>query len=149
VSARAGFALPAVFAALVIMAMVVAVGAQRSLVGARESALLLARAEMSGAVVQAMATVLTEPVDSARLPALVPGALLDSGSARFGSARATWTLTGLLAPYATAEIDARAPVISGSARELSRVIVSLRRDSSGALWWVLSGGDGRGRVPAP
>ena len=148
-NARRGFALPAVLAALVIMAMVVAVSAQRALVGARESSLMLARAEMSGAVVQAAATVLTEPVDSARLPALVPGALLDSGSARFGSARATWTLTSLLAPYATAEIDARAPVISGSARELSRVIVGLQRDSSGALWWVRSGGDGRGRVPAP
>lgn len=131
------------------MAMVVAVGAQRALSGARESALMLSRAEMAGAVAGAVAAVVSEPVDSVFLPAFVPGAVLDSGSAAFGSARASWTLTSLHAPYAAAEIDARSPVIMGSTRELRRVIVSLRRDTAGALWWVPVGGGGHGRVPAP
>lgn len=147
--ARRAFALPSVLAGLVIMAMIVAVGAQRALSGARESALRLARTEMSGAATGAVATVMTEPVDTSLLPAFVPGALLDSGSAAFGSARASWTLTSALAPYATAEIDARSPVLSGSTREVSRIIVRLRRDSTGVLWWVPVGRGGRGRVPAP
>ena len=145
---RRGFALAAVLAALVIMAMVVAVGAQRALVGARESTLALARAEMSGAATGALAAVIAVPADTARLADIVPGALLDSGSASFGSARAAWTLTGAIAPYAVVEIDLRRPVIGGSAREFRRMIVGVRRDSAGEAWWVPTGGGGWGRIPS-
>lgn len=146
---RRGFALAAVLAALVIMAMLVAVGGQRALVGARESALALARVEMTAAAGAAMATVVTVPADSAVLAVSVPGALLDSGSAAFGTARASWRLTAAIVPYATVEIDVRAPVITGSTRELRRLMMSLRTDSAGARWWVPAGGGGRGRIPAP
>lgn len=145
---RRGFALAAVLATLVIMAMVVAVGAQRALVGARASALAVARAEMSGAAAGALAAVIAVSADTARLPDILPGALLASGSARYGSAQAVWTLTGAINPYATVEIDVRCPVIGGSARELRRVIVSLRRDSTGGAWWVPTGGGGWGRIPS-
>jgi hypothetical protein len=138
-----------VLAVLVIMAMVVAVGAQRALVGVRESALALARAEMSGAAAGALSGVLAVPLDTARLPLIVPGALLASGSTAYGSARAAWTLTGAVASYATVEVDSRCPVIAGTARELRRVIVRLRRDSAGGAWWVAVGGGGRGRIPLP
>jgi len=152
-TSRRGFALAAVLAALVIMAMLVAVGAQRALVGARESALALARAEMSAAAAGALAEVVTVPADSTQLAVIVPGALLDSGSADFGAARASWRLIAASAaasgPWATVDIDARAPVITGSTRELRRLTVSLRPDTSGALWWVPNGGGGRGRIPAP
>ncbi len=146
---RRGFALAAVLAALVIMAMLVAVGAQRALVGARESALALARVEMSAAAAAAVATVVTASVDTARLALRVPGALIDSGSAAFGAARASWRLSAGIVPYATIEIDARAPVISGSTRELRRLTLTLRPDTAGALWWVPAGGGGRGRIPVP
>jgi len=146
---RSGFALAAVLAALVIMAMLVAVGAQRALVGARESALALARAEMSAAAAGAVARVVTVPADTASLTVHVPGALIDSGSVVFGAARASWRLTAVVVPYATVEIDVRAPVITGSTRELRRLLMSLRPDSAGALWWVPAGGGGRGRIPAP
>lgn len=145
---RRGFALAVVLAGLVIMAMVVAVGAQRALVGARESALALARAEMSGAATGALAAVIAVPADTARLAEIGPGALLDSGSAPFGPARATWTLTGAVAPYAMVEIDVRCPVIGGSARELRRLIVGIRRDTAGRAWWVPTGGGGWGRIPS-
>jgi len=146
---RRGFALAAVLAALVIMAMLVAVGAQRALVGARESALALARVEMSAAAAGALAAVVTVPADSTLLAVGVPGALIDSGSADFGAARATWRLNAAIAPYGTVEIDARAPVITGSTRELRRLIMSLRPDTAGALWWVPAGVGGRGRIPVP
>ena len=146
---RGGFALASVLAALVIMAMLVAVGAQRALVGARESALALARVEMSAAAAGAVATVVTASVDSARLAVSVPGALIDSGSLAFGTARASWRLIAAIVPYATIEIDVRAPVITGSTRERRRLTVSLRPDTAGALWWVPAGGGGRGRSPAP
>lgn len=146
---RRGFALAGVLAALVLMAMMVAVSAQRAFTGARESALALARAEMAAAAAGAVAAVLTVPVDTARAPGVVPGALIDSGSAAFGAARATWLLTASGVPYATVEIDVRSPVILGSARELRRVLVGVRRDSTGAFWWVPVGGGGRGRIPAP
>jgi hypothetical protein len=148
-TAHRGFALAAVLAALVVMAMVVAVGAQRALVGSRESALALARAEMAAAAAGAAAAVTAAPADSAHLAANAPGAMLDSGSVAAGSARASWRLTAALLPYAVVEIDVRAPVIAGSTRERRRLIMGLRPDTAGALWWVPIGGGGQGRVPAP
>lgn len=146
---RRGFALAAVLAALVVMAMVVAVGAQRALMGSRESVLALARAEMSGAAASAMAAVVAARAVAGRHPVIVAGVLLDSGTAVVGRARATWTLTGLVSPYAAVEIDARAPVFRGSARQTRRLIVGLRRDSVAGDQWVPVGGAGWGRMPAP
>lgn len=146
---RRGFALAAVLAALVVMAMVVAVGAQRALVGSRESVLALARAEMSGAAATALAAIVAVPAGDAGYPIIVTGVLLDSGTAAFGMARATWTLTGAVAPFATVDIDARSPVFRGSTRELRRLVVALRRDSAGVDRWVSFGGGGWGRIPAP
>lgn len=144
---RRGVALAAVLAALVLMGMLVSVGAQRALVRARESALSLARAEMSVAASGAVARVLATPVDPSRLAVIATGAILDSGTVTVGVASARWVLVGSAPPYATVEIASRAPVFRGTARALQRGFVALRADTMGALWWVPATAGGWVRVP--
>lgn len=152
-SRRGGFALAAVLAAVVIMAMVVAVGAQRALVGAREGALAVRRAEMSVAIAAAVAAVLAAPAGGADQPFTVPGALFDSGTTVVGSARATWRVTGAAFPYASAEIDVQGPVFQGMAHERRRLLVRLAPDSASASMsgarWVPAGSGWWAQIPVP
>ncbi len=145
---RRGFALAVVLSALVIMAMAVAVGAQRTLVVARQSMLDLARAELAAAVSSGKAAALNESADSARRARIVPGALLASGEVVAGRASARWQLVGAAAPYATIDVEAETPAFGGSARASHRVVVVPQADSSGTVRWVPAGGLGWTRLPS-
>lgn len=145
---RRAFALAAVLAALVIMAMVVAVGAQRALVAARQAALDEARAQMAAAVTSAQAAALENPVDSARSAGMLPGAQIAGGEAGAGRAVARWRLVGAAAPFATIDIEAEIPVFGGVARTRHRVLVVPAGDSTGALRWTSAAGLGWARVPS-
>ncbi|MBA4072174.1 MAG: hypothetical protein C0497_10115 [Gemmatimonas sp.] len=146
--ARRGFALAAVLAALVIMAMVVAVSAQRALVAARQAGLDVARAELAAAVSTAQVAALDEPVDSARCAEIIPGALLARGEAVAGRALAQWQLVGAAAPFATVDVEASVPVFGGTARASHRGLVVPLGDSTGSLRWTPVGGLGWTRVPS-
>lgn len=146
-SARRGFALAAVLAALVIMAMVVAVSAQRALVAARQAGLDLARAELAAAVSSAQVAALEAPVDSAQYAGMLPGAPLAGGETGVGRATARWTLVGAATPFATIDVEAGMPVFGGTARAWHRVLVSPVGDSTGGLRWAPAGGLGWTRVP--
>lgn len=143
-----GFALAAVLAALVIMAMVVAVGAQRALVAARQAGLDVARAQMAAAVLSAQAAALEEPVDSTEHAGTLPGAQIAGGEAGVGRALARWRLLGAAAPFATLEVEAEMPVFGGSARTRHRVLVTPVGDSAGGLRWAPAAGLGWTRVPS-
>jgi hypothetical protein len=148
VSARRGFALAAVLAAMVIMAMVVAVSAQRALVAARQAGLDLARAELAAAVSSAQAAALEEPIDSALCAGILPGAPMAGGEAGAGRASARWQLVGAAAPYATIDVEAEMPVYGGTARTWHRVLVAPVGDSAGGLRWAPAAGLGWTRVPS-
>lgn len=147
-SARRGFALAAVLAALVITAMVVAVGAQRALVAARLAGLDVARAEMAAAVVTAQAAALEAPVDSVVCAEILPGALLAGGTAAAGRASARWQLVGAAAPFATIDVEAEMAVFGGRARARHRALVVPVGDSTGGLRWAPAAGLGWTRVPS-
>lgn len=146
---RRAFALPAVLAALVIMAMVVAISAQRALLAARLSGLEVARADMAAAALAAQAAALEVAADSARCAQLAPRESLASGEQRAGAARARWQLVGAAAPFALIEIAVDAPVFHGRARDLHRALVVPRPDTAGGLRWALAGASGWSRVPSP
>lgn len=147
-TARRAFALAAVLAALVIMAMVVAVGAQRALVAARQSGLDEARAQLAAAVTSAQAAALEDPVDSAQYAGMLPGAQIAAGEAGVGRAVARWRLLGAAAPFATIEVEAEIPVFGGVARTHHRVLVVPAGDSTGGLRWTPAAGLGWTRVPS-
>lgn len=147
-SAHRGFALAAVLAALVIMAMVVAVSAQRALMGARQAGLDLARAELAAAVLSAQAAALEEPVDSAQCEGIFPGAPIAGGEASAGRASARWQLVGAAAPFATIDVEAEMPVFGGTARTWHRVLVAPVGDSTLGLRWAPAAGIGWTRVPS-
>jgi len=148
VNARRGFALAAVLASLVIMAMVVAVGAQRALVMARQAGLDVARAELAAAALSAQAVALAEPVDSAQCAGILPGAPIAAGVTGAGRASARWWLVGAAAPYVTIEVEAETPVFGGMARTRHRVLAMPVRDSAGGLRWAPVAGQGWVRVPS-
>ena len=145
---RRGFALAAVLAALLIMAMVVAVGSQRALVSARQAGLDVARAELAAAVMSAQAAALEERADSARYAGLLPGAQIAGGAADAGRALARWRLVGAAAPFATIDVEAEVPVFGGVARTRHLVLVVPAGDSIGGLRWVPAAGLGWVRVPS-
>ncbi len=147
-SAHRGFALAAVLAALVIMAMVVAVSAQRALVAVRQAGLELARAELAAAVSSAQAAALEAPVDSAQREAIFPGASIAAGEAGAGQAVARWELVGAATPFATIEVEAERAVFGGKARLSHRVLVTPVADSTGGLRWSPAAGLGWTRVPS-
>lgn len=147
-SAPRGFALAVVLAALVIMAMVVAVSAQRALVAVRQAGLDLARAELAAAVSSAQAAALEEPVDSAQCDGILPGAPIAGGEASAGRASARWHIVGAAAPFATIDVEAETPVFGGTARTWHRVLVAPAGDSSGGLHWAPAAGLGWMRVPS-
>lgn len=147
-SARRGFALAAVLAALVITAMVLAVGAQRALMAARLAALDVARAELAAAVVSAQAAALEEPVDSADCAGILPGAPIAGGEAAAGRASARWQLVGAAAPFATIDVEAEMAVFGGTARTWHRALVEPVADSAGRLRWTPAAGLGWMRVPS-
>jgi hypothetical protein len=147
-TAHRGFALAAVLAALVITAMVVAVGAQRALVAARQAGLDVARAELAAAVMSAQAAALENPVDSAQCAGMLPGAQLAGGEAGAGRALARWRLVGAAAPFATIDVEAEMPVFGGTARTRHRVLVTPVADSAGGLRWAPAAGLGWTRVPS-
>jgi type II secretory pathway pseudopilin PulG len=146
-NARRGFALAAVLATLVILSMVVAVAAQRALLASRRGALELARADIAAALVSGQVVVLDSPVDSARLAGSAPGTCIAEGALAVGTARAQWVITRAAAPFATVELEARASVIAGTAREVRRALIEGKMDSLGVVRWVLAGGAGWVRVP--
>lgn len=147
-SAHRGFALAAVLAALVIMAMVVAVSVQRALVAARQAGLDLARAELAAAVSSAQVAALDAPVDSAQCADILPGAPIVGGEAGAGRARARWQIVGAAAPFATIDVEAEIPVYGGTARTWHRVLVAPVGDSTGGLRWAPAAGLGWTRVPS-
>lgn len=147
-SARRGFALAAVLAALVIMAMVVAVSAQRALVAARQAGLDVARAELAAAVLSAQAAALEEPVDSVQGAGILPGAPIAGGAASAGRALARWQLVGAAVPFATIDVEAEVAVFGGTARTWHRVLVEPVADSAGGLRWAPAAGLGWIRVPS-
>jgi len=141
VNRRPGFALPAVLGALIVMAMLVAVGAQRALVAARDSALAEARVLLAAATETALAEVLARGADTLAVRAAPPGGVLDSGMASVGAASARWRLSVALAPVVLLSIDARAPLRAGSARVSWRLWLRPRVDRAGRPIW---GPDGTG-----
>jgi len=145
---RRGFAMAAVLAALVIMAMVVAVDAQRALLVARQGNLDMTRTEMAAAVAGAKAAVLELPADTVSIPAFLPGALLARGETSAGRARAQWTLVGAAAPFAVAEIEVEAPFVRGAARERHRALVVRASDAGGGVWWEVATPAGWVRIPS-
>lgn len=147
-NAHRGFALAAVLGALVVMAMVVAVSAQRALVAARQAGLDVARAELAAAAASAQAAALEEPVDSAQCKGILPGAPIASGAAVAGRATARWQLVGAAAPFATIDVEAAMPVFGGTARTWHRVLVAPVGDSTGGLRWTPAAGSGWMRVPS-
>lgn len=147
-NARRGFALAAVLAALVITAMVLAVGAQRALMAARLAGLAVARAELAAAVVSAQAAALEEPVDSAACAGIFPGAPLAAGEAAAGRASARWQLVGAAAPFATIDVEAEMAVFGGTARTRVRALVEPVADPAGRLRWTPAAGLGWTRVPS-
>ena len=147
-SAHRGFALAAVLAALVIMAMVVAVSAQRAMVAARQAGLDLARAELAAAVSSAQSAALEEPVDSAQCAGILPGAPIAGGEAVSGEATARWQLVGAAAPFATIDVEAERAVFGGTAPTWHRVLATPVGDSTGALRWAPAVGIGWTRVPS-
>lgn len=146
---RPGAALAIVLGALLLMAMVVAVSAQRALVTSRQAALELARAELLAAASSGEAAALAAPADSACCLFIVPGALIASGEVRAGRARASWTLTGAAAPFVTVDVVAEAGVLGGTARASHRALAVWWSDSAGGPRWVLAGGLGWTRRPSP
>ncbi len=145
---RRGFALAAVLGALVLMAMVVAVSAQRALLMARQGAFDAARADLSAALASAEAAALEMPVDTAALVRQPPGATLAAGSVTVGAATARWTIVATGTPFATLDLAAFAALRQGRARESRRGLVTPAPDAAGALRWVAMEGAGRVRLPS-
>lgn len=146
-SARRGFVLAAVLAALVMMAMVVAFSTQRALVAARQAGLDLARAELTAAVLSAQAAALEQHVDSADAEGILPGVAIAGGEAAAGRASARWRLVGAAAPFATIDVEADTRVYGGTARTWHRVLVTPVMDSIGGFRWAPAAGLGWTRVP--
>lgn len=147
-SPRHGFALAAVLAALVIMAMVVAVSAQRALVAARLAGLDVARAELAAAVLSAQAAALEAPLDSGQWAGMHPGAPIAGGAAGAGQASARWQIVGAAAPFATIDIEAETAVYGGTARTRYRLLVTPVADSAGGLRWSPATGYGWLHMPS-
>ncbi len=148
-SGRRGYALAAVLAVLVIMAMSVAVGAQRALRTRQQAALELARSELAAAVESGQAAGLDALTGAPCCPDIIPGAVLAAGEGTAGKARTRWRLIGAAAPYATLELAAEMPVRGGFARVRQRVLVAWRADSVGGGQWVPAGASGWTRLPSP
>ena len=146
---RPGFALPAVVGALIVMAMLVAVGAQRALLAARDGALAEARVQMAAATETALAEVLARGADTVALRATPAGGVLDSGTAMVGTAAARWRLNVVMAPVALLSIDASAPVVAGSARTAWRVWLRSRGDAAGRPVWSPDGTGLWTQLPSP
>jgi Tfp pilus assembly protein PilX len=147
-SPRRGFALPAVFAALVLMALLVAGAAQQALMAWRDSALDEARAQLAAATETALAAVLSREVDTLALRAAPPGAGLDSGRCHVGTAEAVWRLTVAAAPVALLSVDAAAPVRGGTARTVTRIWLRRRSAPSGAPVWGVGGSGWWSQLPS-
>lgn len=146
---RPGFALPAVLGALIVMAMLVAVGAQRALLAARDGALAEARVQLAAATETALADVLARGADTLALRATPPGGVLDSGVAMVGAAAARWRLSVALAPVVLLSIDAAAPVREGTARVSWRLWLRLRADTAGLPAWGANGTGWWAQLPLP
>jgi hypothetical protein len=145
---RPGFALAAVLAALVLMAMLVAVAAQRALVLAREGTLALARSELALVTEESVAQLLARSADSAAVRAAAPGALLDSGTVARAPAQASWRLLAAPGGFSELAITAEVPVRGGVAREARRVLLRLALDSTGEERWRSAGSGWTAKVPA-
>ncbi len=146
---RRAFALPVVLAAMVLMAMVVAVGAQRALRSMRQAGLELARVELAIAVAGGQSAGLDSVGVRACCPVIIPGALIASGEAVTGRARARWTLVGAAPPFAAMDLTAETPVYGGNARVRHRLLLAWEPDSTGLGRWVPLAGLGWTRVPSP
>jgi hypothetical protein len=148
VIARRGFVLAVVLGALVLMAMLVALTAQRALLAVRQGALDAARAEIAAALAAGEADALESPPDSLAYRQPV-GALLAAGDASAGRAAARWSIVATGTVYATVDVTAEAPVYRGVARELRRGLVVAVRDSAGGLRWASARGGNWVRLPSP
>jgi Tfp pilus assembly protein PilX len=149
VTRRSGFALPAVLGALIVMAMLVAVGAQRALLAARDGALAEARVQLAAAAETALADALSRNADTLALRATPTGGVLDSGVATVGTAAARWRLSVVLAPVALLSIDASTPVREGTARVSWRLWLRPRADTAGVPAWAPGGSGWRAQLPVP
>jgi len=147
-NARRGFALAAVLCALVLMAMLVAVTAQRALLAARQGAIEVARAEIAAALGAAAADALESSPDSLadRQPA---GAILAAGQSSAGRAATRWVIVATGTVFATVDLTAEAPVFGGVARETRRGTLVVARDSAGGIRWVAATGGKWVRLPSP
>ncbi|HEY3288099.1 MAG TPA: hypothetical protein VGJ96_13355 [Gemmatimonadaceae bacterium] len=143
-----GFALPVVLAALLVMAMSVAVSAQRALLATRQAALDVARAELAVAAASGGAAALAFAPDSTCCDGMIPGALIGSGTSRAGRAQASWRLIGAAAPYALVELEAGAPLVQGTARASYRLLVRWIPDSVGRGRWASATAAGWIRLPS-
>jgi len=75
--------------------------------------------------------------------------LLAGGAAAAAAARARWTLVAEVSPFATAEIDVRAPGAQGSSHVRIRALMISRPDSGGQCRWDVVGTGGWTRIPSP
>lgn len=146
---RHGFALALVMAALVLISMVVAVGAQRALLAVRQGALAMARSDLTVVALGAEAAALGAPADSARTSGLPPGVVLATGTQRSGSAVAEWSMTVVSPSVVIAEIAATSAVSHGAARARYRAVLSVREDSVRGRFWAPLGGSTWVQVPSP
>ncbi len=146
---RRGFALLAAVFAVVLMAMVVAINAQRALVAARQGTLSVAQAELAWAVAGARSGLFELPADSVNPLLRPPGAVIARGETVSGGAHSQWLLVQAAASVATVEITAQARAFGGTAHWLERGLVAPARDSMGGRWWALVGGAGWVQMPSP
>jgi Tfp pilus assembly protein PilX len=131
---RRGFALAVVLAALVLMAMSLAVAAQRAILANHRAALAEADAEVTAVVAGAQADIGATPVDALPDTAWSPGSLLASGTARAGLAVASWHVTRISSSLALAELTAERHTAGAVARTRQSALMTIVAESAGGVW---------------
>lgn len=130
---RRGFALAVVLAAFVLMAMSVAVAAQRALVSTRRAALAEADAELTLAVAAAQAAIGASRIDSLADTAWSPGSLVASGAVSAGGAMASWQVTRVSSSMALAEVTVERSAPGVVARTRRSAIMTLVAATAGGM----------------
>jgi hypothetical protein len=131
---RHGFALAVVLAALVLMAMSLAVAAQRAILANHKAALAEADAEVTAVIAGAQAEIGASPVGSLPDTWWSPGGVLAMGSARSGLAVASWQVTRISSSLALAELTAERRAGGVVARTRQSALMSIVAESTGGVW---------------
>lgn len=143
---RRGFVLAAVLCVLVLMAMLVAISAQRALLAARQGTLDGVGVDLAIVLASGETSALESVVDSAAVAAQPAGVALATGAAEHGAASVRWTIMSTATPFAILDLAAEAPALHGRARQTRRAVLQAVRDSSGIVCWVFTREIGRVRL---